>query len=143
MGLILSLLFGLAAAAPLLHRGRWLRAGPMPAFAGLALGSMIWFSAQLPAVAAGGTLVERSAWVQRLGLEFHFVLDGLSLMMVLLITGIGTLVLVYGASYLHDHPALPRFFSLLLLFMGRQQTPAGPDQRPGGRGSRSDRENPA
>lgn len=45
-------------------------------------------------------------------------LDGLALLFALLITGIGTLVLVYTGGYFHRKPELPRLLALLLFFMG-------------------------
>jgi multicomponent Na+:H+ antiporter subunit A len=39
------------------------------------------------------------------------------MIMSLLITGIGALVIIYGGAYLHGHPALGRFYSLIILFM--------------------------
>ncbi len=42
---------------------------------------------------------------------------GLGLVMALLISGIGALVIVYGGAYLHAHPFLERFYSLIILFM--------------------------
>ena len=56
-------------------------------------------------------------WLPSLNLEFSFYVDGLSAQFLLLITGIGTLVFVYGAGYLAGHPKRRRVFALLLLFM--------------------------
>lgn len=56
-------------------------------------------------------------WIPSLGLNLDFKLDGLSLLFVLLITGIGTLVFIYASSYLKGHPYLDRFFGYLMLFM--------------------------
>jgi multicomponent Na+:H+ antiporter subunit A len=46
-----------------------------------------------------------------------FHVDGLAAQFLLLITGIGTLVFVYGAGYLGDDPRRTRVFVLLQLFM--------------------------
>lgn len=56
-------------------------------------------------------------WLPSLNLEFSFYVDGLSAQFLLLITGIGALVFVYGAGYLAGHPKRRRVFALLLLFM--------------------------
>jgi multicomponent Na+:H+ antiporter subunit A len=45
-------------------------------------------------------------------------LDGLALLFALLITGIGTLILVYTGGYFKGSASLPRILSLLLFFMG-------------------------
>lgn len=57
-------------------------------------------------------------WVPSLGVDFSFYLDGLSLLFLLLITGIGTLVFAYTAKYLQGDPKLNRFYAYLTLFMG-------------------------
>ncbi|TXK64946.1 hydrogen gas-evolving membrane-bound hydrogenase subunit E [Alkalisalibacterium limincola] len=57
------------------------------------------------------------AWIPSLGIDLHFLLDGLSLQFVLLITGIGTMVLVYAGGYMAGMAQRERLFVLLLLFM--------------------------
>ncbi|MDP1775127.1 MAG: proton-conducting transporter membrane subunit, partial [Moraxellaceae bacterium] len=52
-----------------------------------------------------------------LGIQLSFWLDGLSLLMALLITGIGTLIFIYAGTYLKGHQDLGRFFVFLLSFM--------------------------
>lgn len=108
--------FVLALATPWLQRplGRWLG----------------WFVALLPAAIAvyfgqmAGTLVHGQAriahydWVPELGLALSFYLDGLSLLFVLLIAGIGALVAVYAGGYLQGNARLGLFYSYLLVFMG-------------------------
>lgn len=49
--------------------------------------------------------------------SFDFILDQLSLMMVLIITGIGTLIHIYAGGYLHEEPKLNRFYTYLNLFV--------------------------
>jgi multicomponent Na+:H+ antiporter subunit A len=46
------------------------------------------------------------------------LIDGLSLTFALLISGIGTLIVIYAGGYLKGHPHQGRFFSFILLFMG-------------------------
>jgi len=57
-------------------------------------------------------------WASSMGLEFAFLLDGLSVAFVLLITGIGALVVIYAGGYLGADPRLGRFYVFLLAFMG-------------------------
>lgn len=52
------------------------------------------------------------------GFEFSFYLDGLSLVFGLLISGIGTFIVIYSGGYLAGHPHLGRFMSFILMFMG-------------------------
>ncbi|CAM5214145.1 Na(+)/H(+) antiporter subunit A [Alishewanella longhuensis] len=51
-------------------------------------------------------------------IQLSFLLDGLSLLFALLITGIRTFILLYANRYLQGHPALRRLFLFLLTFMG-------------------------
>ncbi|WP_047981428.1 Na+/H+ antiporter subunit A [Ornithinibacillus contaminans] len=56
-------------------------------------------------------------WIPSLGINFDFYLDGLSLLFVLLISGIGTLVVFYSIYYLHVSEKLGHFYVYLLMFM--------------------------
>lgn len=60
----------------------------------------------------------RNSWIPQLGISFDFKLDGLSSLFALLITGIGTLIYFYAASYLKGHEYINRFFCYLSVFMG-------------------------
>src|SRR5207237_4458034 len=44
-------------------------------------------------------------------------LDQLSMVMVLVITGVGALIHVFSVGYMRDDPGYPRFFSYLNLFV--------------------------
>ncbi len=68
-------------------------------------------------IAAGGTVRWVWDWIPSLDITLSFWLDGLSLMFALLITGIGTLVMLYAARYLAGHPQFARFALYLFLFM--------------------------
>ena len=57
-------------------------------------------------------------WVPSLGLSLSFRLDGLSVLFAMLITGIGTLVVLYATRYLENHPHAGRFQVSLFAFMG-------------------------
>ncbi len=88
---------------------------------GLALATLpaslfIWLLTLLPAVQQAPI---RSVynWAPSLGIQLSFWLDGLSLLMALLITGIGTLIFIYAGTYLKGHRDLGRFFVFLLSFM--------------------------
>jgi len=64
-------------------------------------------------------LIERSRpWMADLGLNLHFMLDGLSLTFALLITGIGTFILIYAHEYMRYYSHTKRFYVYLLVFMG-------------------------
>lgn len=56
-------------------------------------------------------------WIPSLDIGLDFYLDGLSLLFVLLISGIGTLVTLYSIFYLHTSERLDQFYVYLLIFM--------------------------
>ncbi len=66
----------------------------------------------------GGPRDVEIAWAPSLGLSLSFHLDGLGLLFALLITGIGTLVVLYASAYLANHPQAGRFYASLFAFMG-------------------------
>jgi multicomponent Na+:H+ antiporter subunit A len=74
--------------------------------------------AELARVLAGGPRHIEIAWAPSLGLTLSFHLDGLGLLFALLISGIGTLVVLYASAYLQDHPRAGRFYASLFAFMG-------------------------
>ncbi|OZM57778.1 Na+/H+ antiporter subunit A [Lottiidibacillus patelloidae] len=57
-------------------------------------------------------------WIPSLDINFVFVIDGLSMLFSLLITGIGSLVVLYSIFYLNKKENLGHFYFYLLLFMG-------------------------
>jgi multicomponent K+:H+ antiporter subunit A len=71
-----------------------------------------------PAVFDGQVPAWSVPWMPGLGMDFGFRLDGLAWMFSLLILGIGALVVLYAAYYLHDDDPPARFFMFLMLFMG-------------------------
>ncbi|MBR2572809.1 MAG: DUF4040 domain-containing protein [Loktanella sp.] len=90
-------------------------AGILPVIIAGAL--FLWLLQALPAVGNGETLRYVWAWVPSLGVNVSFVIDGLSLMFGLLITGIGALVMLYSAKYLAGHKQQARFSLMLTSFM--------------------------
>ena len=112
---VLSIFVG-AALAPLVVRllGRaagW-GLGLVP------LGVFIFFAEKLPRIAHGETIRHVREWLPSLNTPLSFYLDGLSLLFALLVTGIGTLIVVYAGGYLAHHEQLGRFYVQLLAFMG-------------------------
>lgn len=74
--------------------------------------------AAYPNVTNGGVVGWRTDWVAELGLAFVLRLDGFAWAFAMLITGIGFLVVLYARYYMSPSDPVPRFFSLLLAFMG-------------------------
>ncbi|MFT6153229.1 MAG: multicomponent K+:H+ antiporter subunit A [Bermanella sp.] len=56
-------------------------------------------------------------WIPSMGLDLSFRLDGLSLLFLLLILGIGLLVILYARYYLSSKDSMGQFYSYLMLFM--------------------------
>ncbi|MFD2114708.1 Na+/H+ antiporter subunit A [Paenibacillus yanchengensis] len=58
-------------------------------------------------------------WIPSLGMHFTVYVDGLSLLFLLIITGIGLLVVLYSIYYMSkEREALHNFYIYLLMFMG-------------------------
>ena len=71
-----------------------------------------------PEVSRGEVVTGGYAWVPSYNVSFSWLIDGLSLTFLLLISGIGTLIVLYSGGYLKGHEHLGRFFSFILMFMG-------------------------
>ncbi len=112
---VLSIFVG-AALAPLVVRLFGRAAGWVLGL--LPLGVFVFFARQVPEVAEGNTLREAYSWFPSLEVPLSFYLDGLSLLFALLVTGIGSLIVVYAGGYLAHHEYLGRFYVQLLAFMG-------------------------
>jgi multicomponent Na+:H+ antiporter subunit A len=59
-----------------------------------------------------------SGWGFMNGMEFTFRIDGLSLIFGLMISGIGTLILLYASFYMKKYQRKGHFFTYLMVFMG-------------------------
>lgn len=112
----LALIFLLAALAPALHR--FLKDASGWALAALPAGLFVFFLLKLRDVNAGGPVLESTPWIPSLGIDLAFRFDGLSIVYLLLISGIGALISIYAGGYLHGHPMRGRFFAYLYFFMG-------------------------
>jgi multicomponent Na+:H+ antiporter subunit A len=115
--MLLAVLSGFLFASLLPLIGRQLKGRLSLLFAVLPVILFAWFSSFIPEISAGKNQTYHTEWIPSLGLNLDFKLDGLSLLFALLITGIGSLVFIYAASYLKGHPYLDRFFGYLTLFM--------------------------
>ena len=100
----------LAAGRPLGRRS-FLVTAAAPAL-GLA-----WAVVRYGSIVDGEDLGATWRWVPQLGLSIDLRVDGFSLLMILLVTGIGLLVQLYAHRYFGpDRPGLHRLAGLLLLF---------------------------
>lgn len=89
-----------------------LAVAPLPILLFLGLVSLI------PEVSGGKVLTAAWNWVPSLNIGFNLRLDGWSLLFTLLVTGIGSLVLLYSHSYLNAKEDLTKFYLYILAFMG-------------------------
>jgi len=95
---------------PQINIGWFVIVVPIILFAGLAR--------YIPAVATGEKYIKTISWIPSAGINFTTHLDGLSMIFGLLITGVGSLVILYSIYYLSNREALGHFYVYLLLFMG-------------------------
>ncbi|WP_189426217.1 hydrogen gas-evolving membrane-bound hydrogenase subunit E [Devosia pacifica] len=66
-----------------------------------------------------GEVVRASlSWVPIQQLSLSFLIDGLSLMFAMTISGIGTLIIIYAGAYLAGHEHQGRFLGFMMAFMG-------------------------
>jgi multicomponent K+:H+ antiporter subunit A len=88
--------------------------------AAVALGCFAMLLGQAGPVFDGQVVRASLPWVPSLGLNVNLRLDGLALLFALLISGMGVLIVLYAAFYLHGGPGgdpAGKFFSTLMLFM--------------------------
>lgn len=73
----------------------------------------------IPMVSKGNTLLFHLPWMPSLGINYTAFIDGLALIFGLLISGIGTLVILYSIYYMSkEREALHNFYVYILIFMG-------------------------
>ncbi|WP_281888938.1 Na+/H+ antiporter subunit A [Paenibacillus sp. YYML68] len=101
----------LGKLAPRIHTGWFVLPVPVLLFA--------YMVSWLPDIRAGRVESSSFPWIPSLGIDFTVYMDGLGLLFALLITGIGSLVLLYSIYYLDPRKEqLRHFYVYLLLFMG-------------------------
>ncbi|HRE88710.1 MAG TPA: NADH-quinone oxidoreductase subunit L [Myxococcota bacterium] len=86
----------------------------------LAFGFAAWEVIRLTGLPSGDYIVVNGwTWFDtgELNLEFAFMLDALSSVMVLIVTGVGTLIHVFSTAYMRDDEGYWKFFAYLNLFM--------------------------
>jgi multicomponent Na+:H+ antiporter subunit A len=79
----------------------------------------VYFLQFIAVTSSGNTVMERADWIPSLQIGIDLYVDGLGLLFALLITGIGSLVVLYLVFYLSkETEKLNQFYVFLLLFMG-------------------------
>jgi NADH-quinone oxidoreductase subunit L len=71
------------------------------------------FRSDLPA-----QLQESLTWIHidALTINFGFLMNPLAIMMLLIVTGVGSAIFIYSRGYMEEDPSSPRFFAYLSLF---------------------------
>jgi multicomponent Na+:H+ antiporter subunit A len=57
-------------------------------------------------------------WIPALDVSLQFYVDGLSLLIGFLASGVGVLILTYSGGYMHGEPGKAKYYTALLAFMG-------------------------
>ncbi|HEY7351909.1 MAG TPA: NADH-quinone oxidoreductase subunit L [Terriglobales bacterium] len=88
------------------------------AFCGAAFGMALWIAAQFSSLTLPHVEVVTS-WLRSgtFTIDYAFSLDQLSLVMLLVVTGVGFLIHIYSVGYMWEEGGYYRFFSYLNLFM--------------------------
>ncbi|PLX39033.1 MAG: Na(+)/H(+) antiporter subunit A [Hyphomicrobiales bacterium] len=108
--------FVAAAIAPFVHRIAGQAAGWLLAIIPAAV--FVHLFSYVGAIGHGERFVIGVDWVPSFGVRYSFFIDGLSLLFALLISGIGTFIILYSGGYLKGHKQQGRFYSFMFLFMG-------------------------
>lgn len=115
--MLLTVLLGLLASILLLPFGNKLKTKWSFLLVAVPTVIFLYYLWYVPGIADGTTYSQHIPWVPSMGIDFMFRLDGLSLLFVLLISGIGTAIFFYARGYMKGHIYFDRFFGYLLLFM--------------------------
>jgi len=115
--MLFTILLGLFSAILLIPFGSRLKSKWSILLPLIPTGIFAYYLGFIPKIASGASFVQQIEWVPTLGVNFDFRLDGLSMLFMLLITGIGTGIFFYARTYLKGHPYFDRFFGYLFLFM--------------------------
>lgn len=93
-----------------IHTGKFVIIVPLVLFG--------YFISQIKSIYSGGIIYKSLTFASNVGLDLNLKLDGLALLFALLITGIGTLVILYSCYYMDINDAkLHKFYMFLLIFM--------------------------
>ncbi|WP_429885523.1 NADH-quinone oxidoreductase subunit L [Geoalkalibacter halelectricus] len=90
--------------------------GTLAIFASFIVSVMCFFALQADAVKSHQQVIASWMSVGNLQIEWGFLLDPLSAVMLLVVTGIGTLIHLYSIGYMHGEEGFYRYFSYLNLF---------------------------
>lgn len=112
LSFVILIPFLLALVLPMLR----LRSAALGWLSGAVM-AVLFILGLLPAL-TGEVVTVSLPWIPQLGLTLSLYADGLALLFVLLITGIGAAVMFYAGFYFEDGIKAARFLTLLLAFTG-------------------------
>lgn len=105
-----------ALLAPWIHRFTGASAGWVLAIVPASI--FVYLLGYVKLVADHGFVQAAVEWVPAYNIHLSFFIDGLSLTFALLISGIGTVIVIYSGAYLAGHKHQGRFLAFILMFMG-------------------------
>ncbi len=100
--------------------GKWLKGrAHWPVIIGIALAFFVSYTLYRRVDADGPARAMVYEWFRAgdLVVPVEFRIDGLTTMMLTMVTFVATLVAIFAAGYMHGDPAYPRFFALVGLFV--------------------------
>ncbi len=98
---------------------QWLSNGGLGWLLGIIpLSLVIWFFSMLGTITSGEVIRIAYNWIPSLNITLSFAIDGLSLLFAIIVSGVGTMVVVYAGGYMAGDAQIGRFFLYLFLFMG-------------------------
>ena len=115
--MLVAVMSGFIVASFLAVAGKWLRGRWSVLITLLPLLLFVYFLTFIPSIAGKQPQIFSYPWVPSMGINFTFLVDGLSLLFALMITGIGTMVFLYTSVYMKDDAFIDKFYAYLSLFM--------------------------
>ena len=109
LGFFINALFG----KKLGHASGWIATAVL--FGAFACSLFLFLN--LPASGSETILISNWFYFKNIFVPFAFLIDPLSITMLLVITGIGSLIHLYSIGYMHHDEGFSRFFSYLNLFI--------------------------
>ena len=112
-------LMPLVSFAVITFFGKWLKEkSAWVAILASAASCFIALCAALPVI-RGNSFHQSVNWLalNQIPIEFGIVIDPLSVMMLFVVTFVGTLIVIYSVGYMRGDPRYARFFAYLSLFL--------------------------
>jgi multicomponent Na+:H+ antiporter subunit A len=109
------LLFLISSLAIFILPG-WLKKQKALVLSAVQVLAFVYFAARIPEITTAEAKYIFLEWIPALGLNFEFLLDGLTMVFALLITGIGALIFLYAKPYMKSYEGTDKFYLYLMLF---------------------------